>query len=92
MKNKNQNQPAYPCMPLQDKFGQLVVPVAGMSKLEHYALEIYKVHLAESFKIGGILPLTLCNVAIADALELLQQIENTTKTEKDETTTLSIIQ
>jgi hypothetical protein len=35
-------QPAYPVMPLQDNFKRLVVPVAGVNKLELFALEIFK--------------------------------------------------
>jgi hypothetical protein len=31
---KEQKEPAFPCTPLQDNFGRLVVPVAGMSKYE----------------------------------------------------------
>ena len=37
----NALSPAYPITPLQDNFGRMVVPVAGLSKLEHFALEIY---------------------------------------------------
>lgn len=29
-------------MPIQDKFGQLVYPSAGLSKLEYFAVEIFK--------------------------------------------------
>jgi hypothetical protein len=76
--NKNANQPAFPCLPIQDKFNQLVVPVPGMSKLEHFVLEIYKVHLQNSVN-SNILPLTICNMAIADANELLEQLDNLTK-------------
>jgi len=32
-------------MPLQDNFQRLVVPVAGVSKLELFALEIYKCYI-----------------------------------------------
>ena len=34
-------QPAYPVVPLQDNFKRLIVPIPGISKLEHFALEIY---------------------------------------------------
>ena len=43
-KNKPMNnltQPAYPVLPLQDNFKRLIVPIPGLSKLEHFALEIY---------------------------------------------------
>ena len=39
--------PAYPITPLQDNFGRMVVPVAGLSKLEHFALEIFKAGYAD---------------------------------------------
>ena len=35
-------QPAYPVVPLQDNFKRLIVPIPGLSKLEHFALELYK--------------------------------------------------
>jgi hypothetical protein len=38
----NALSPAYPITPLQDNFGRMVVPVAGLSKLEYFALELYK--------------------------------------------------
>lgn len=89
--NKNATQPAFPCLPIQDKFNQLIVPVPGMSKLEHFVLEIYKVHLQNSAK-ANILPLTICNMAIADATELLEQLEKHTKPNENETNKLAIIQ
>jgi hypothetical protein len=89
--NKNANQPAFPCLPIQDKFNQLVVPVPGMSKLEHFVLEIYKVHLQNAANTN-ILPLTICNMAIQDANELLEQLEIQSKPTENETNKLSIIQ
>lgn len=41
-------QPAYPVMPLQDNFQRLVVPVAGLSKVELFALEIFKCTLVNN--------------------------------------------
>ena len=41
-------QPAYPVMPLQDNFKRLVVPVAGVNKLELFALEIFKCYLVNN--------------------------------------------
>ena len=38
----NLTQPAYPVVPLQDNFKRLVVPIPGLYKFEHFALEIYK--------------------------------------------------
>jgi len=89
--NKNANQPAFPCLPIQDKFNQLIVPVPGMSKLEHFVLEIYKVHLQNAANTN-ILPLTICNMAIQDANELLEQLEIQSKPTENETNKLSIIQ
>ena len=40
----NLTQPAYPVVPLQDNFKRLVVPIPGLSKLEHFALELYKIY------------------------------------------------
>ena len=40
----NLTQPAYPVVPLQDNFKRLVVPIPGLSKLEHYDLELYKTY------------------------------------------------
>ena len=37
-------QPAFPIMPIQDNFKRLIVPVPGLNKLEHFALELYKVY------------------------------------------------
>ena len=37
----NLTQPAYPVVPLQDNFKRLVVPIPGLSKFEHFALEIW---------------------------------------------------
>lgn len=64
--------PAFPCMPLQDKFGQLVVPVAGMSKLDYFTLQIF-IHKAENIE-----------KAIETAMELLTALENQTKTLQNE--------
>jgi len=36
---------AFPSMPVQDKFGQIVFPVAGLTKFEYFAIEIYKSNL-----------------------------------------------
>ena len=89
--NKNFTQPAFPCLPIQDKFNQLVVPVPGMSKFEHFVIEIYKVHLQNAGQMN-ILPLTICNMAIADATLLLEQLENSIKPTENENSKLSIIQ
>lgn len=72
--------PAFPCMPLQDKFGQLVVPVAGMSKLDHFTLQIF-INKAESIE-----------KSIEIAIELLTALEEKTKTlQNEKSNNLSII-
>jgi hypothetical protein len=67
-------------MPLQDKFGQLVVPVAGMSKLDHFTLQIF-INKAESIE-----------KSIEIAMELLTALEEKTKTlQNEKPNNLSII-
>ena len=64
--------PAYPITPLQDNFGRMVVPVAGLSKLEHFALEIYKargVHYLDEYSI------LLMDSSIEEAITFLNKIE-----------------
>lgn len=69
-------QPAFPIMPIQDNFKRLIVPVPGLNKLEHFALEIYiaysKVHLNDTSK-------ELMNEAIQDAITFLNLLEEKTK-------------
>lgn len=76
---------AFPVTPMQDKFGQIVFPMAGLSKLEYYALELYKTyctiagdHLTE-LEANKIMA-----TAIHDALELLKLLEEKSKTLQDE--------
>ena len=68
----NALSPAYPITPLQDNFGRMVVPVAGLSKLEHFALEIYKARLSNNIDDSEI---ELMNYSIQDAVLLLNYIE-----------------
>ena len=37
---KNREQPAFPCMPLQDSMGRLVAPFPGLTKYEEVLLRI----------------------------------------------------
>ena len=86
----NALSPAYPITPLQDNFGRMVVPVAGLSKLEHFALEIYKARLSID---TNRLSLDVMNFSISDAIIFLNKIEEKHKTisnEKD--SVLDIIQ
>jgi 16S rRNA G527 N7-methylase RsmG len=86
----NALSPAYPIAPMQDSFGRMVVPVAGLSKLEYFALEIYKSNKSFNLEHSNT---TLMELAILDAITLLNKIEQTHKTlsnEKD--SVLDIIQ
>ena len=86
----NALSPAYPIAPMQDNFGRMVVPVAGLSKLEHFALEIYKARLSNNIDDSEI---ELMNYSIQDAVLLLNYIEEKHKkitNEKD--SVLDIIQ
>ena len=73
----NLTQPAYPVVPLQDNFKRLVVPIPGLSKFEHFALEIYKARLLNNIDDSNI---ELMNYAIIDAIDFLNKLEEKTKT------------
>jgi len=73
----NLTQPAYPVVPLQDNFHRMIVPVPGLSKLEHFALEIFKSRLSNNIDDSSI---ELMNYSIDDAEEFLHKIEKKTKT------------
>jgi hypothetical protein len=86
----NALSPAYPITPLQDNFGRMVVPVAGLSKLEHFALEIFKARLSNNLVDHDI---ELMNISIDNAILFLNKIEEKHKNitnEKD--SVLDIIQ
>ena len=73
----NLTQPAYPVVPLQDNFKRLVVPIPGLSKFEHFALEIYKAKLSNNLEDSNA---QLMMNSIIDAIDLLNKIEEKTKT------------
>jgi hypothetical protein len=73
----NLTQPAYPVVPLQDNFHRMIVPVPGLSKLEHFALEIFKSRLSNNIDDSSI---ELMNYSIDDAEEFLHKIEKKIKT------------
>lgn len=86
----NALSPAYPIAPMQDNFGRMVVPIAGLSKLEHFALEIFKARLSNNLVDHDI---ELMNISISNAILLLNKIEDKHKNisnEKD--SVLDIIQ
>ena len=94
----NLTQPAYPVVPLQDNFKRLIVPIPGLSKLEHFALELYKSYKIDSNeneiaimnqeeynqddskKEYRSINLFIMDIAIDDAIDFLNLIEEKTKT------------
>jgi hypothetical protein len=73
----NLTQPAYPVVPLQDNFKRLVVPIPGLSKFEHFALEIYKAKLSSNKDENVI---KLMDISIEQAIILLEKLDEKTKT------------
>jgi len=65
---------AFTTMPIQDKFGSLGFPSNGLTKLEYFALEIYKTIYKDN-----LLPETLIKVSIEDAIKFLQSLEQIQK-------------
>jgi hypothetical protein len=73
-------------MPVQDKFGSLGFPSNGLTKLEYFAMEIYKTIYKDN-----LLPETLIKVSIDDAIKFLQTLEEIQKNilnEKESTKSL----
>lgn len=79
MNNDNQQQPAFPCMPIQDQYNRLIAPIPGLSKLEYFTLMIYAHNLKE------LLP----ESAISLSKEILIKLN---ESEKSEESTFKIIQ
>lgn len=100
--NVNLTSPAYPCTPIQDQYNRLVVPNAGINKLEYFALELYKVYKTSNFEIemSEIIQadynaennkprdfnLFIMDQAINDSIALIELIEKKTKTPENEKT------
>ena len=76
-------QPAYPVMPLQDNFQRLVVPVAGLSKVELFALEIFKCTLVNNTD-GTDDIAELMNYSIETAVTFLKKLDVKSKKLNDE--------
>jgi hypothetical protein len=77
---------AFTTIPIQDKFGSMGFPSNGLTKLEYFALEIYKAIYKDN-----LLPETLIKVSIDDAIKFLQSLEEIQKNilnEKESTPTL----
>jgi len=70
-------QPAYPVVPLQDNFKRLIVPIPGLSKLEHYALEIYKAKIMNNLEEFDIV---LMDISINQAITFLEKLDEKIKT------------
>jgi hypothetical protein len=70
-------QPAYPVVPLQDNFKRLIVPIPGLSKLEHYALEIYKAKIMNNLDEFDIV---LMDISIDQAITFLEKLDEKIKT------------
>lgn len=78
---------AFPATPMQDKFGQIVFPTAGLSKLEYYSLELYKTYCTiAGDRLGELEAETIMKTAIHDATELITLLEIKTKNLQDEQT------
>lgn len=75
----NLTQPAFPVVPIQDNFKRLIVPVPGISKLEHFALEIYKARMSNNPEL--FLDFNFC---IADAIYFLEKLDEKLKTINNE--------
>ena len=73
----NLTQPAYPVVPLQDNFKRLIVPIPGLSKLEHYALEIYKAKIMNNLDEFDIV---LMDISIVQAITFLEKLDEKLKT------------
>jgi len=72
----NLTQPAYPVVPLQDNFQRLIVPIPGISKIEHFALEIYK---AKTMNNLDKLDIVLMDVSIKQAITFLEKLDEKIK-------------
>lgn len=78
---------AFPVTPMQDKFGQIVFPMAGLSKLEYYALELYKTYCTiAGDHLGDMEATKIMATAIHDAIDLLKLLEEKTKNLQNEKT------
>ena len=65
---------AFTTIPIQDKFGSMGFPSNGLTKLEYFAMEIYKAIYKDN-----LLPETLIKVSIDDAIKFLQSLEEIQK-------------
>jgi hypothetical protein len=85
---------AFPVTPMQDKFGQIVFPMAGLSKLEYFALELYKTYCTiAGDHLGTMEAEKIMETAIHDAIDLLKLLEERTKNlQNEKNNSLAIVQ
>ena len=81
---------AFPAMPMLDKFQQPVFPQTGLSKVEFFALEIFKIYASEK-EAQHIQRETLYRISFNDALDFLTFIE-TKQNENEKDNKLPIIE
>ena len=87
--NKNFDN-AFPATPVQDKFGQIGFPNIGLTKVEYYAIEIFKAYYNPK---QAIQPETLFRICTDDAINFLTFIDKTTKNlQNEKTDKMAIIQ
>lgn len=65
---------AFPAMPVQDKFGQVGFPNIGLTKVEYFAIEMFKAYYDPK---QPILMETLYRAATHDAIDFLNYIDKT---------------
>ena len=85
---------AFPAQPMQDKFGQIVYPMAGLSKLEYYSLELYKTYCTlAGERLGELEATVIMNTSIHDATQLITLLEEKTKNlQNEQNNTMAILQ
>jgi hypothetical protein len=87
--NKNFDN-AFPAMPVQDTFGQVGFPNIGLTKVEYYAIEIFKAYYDPK---QAIQLETLFRICTDDAINFLTFIDKTTKNlQNEKTDKMAIIQ
>jgi len=97
-------QPAFPSMPLQDSLGRMIIPNAGLSRLEYFSLKMLEIFCNDeddnnisyhefNNENGEEVKHAKMNYAINYAITFLEKIDKKTNEINDEkTNTTSIIQ
>jgi hypothetical protein len=92
MDNPNYQAPAFPPQIAQDNLGRVIAPIAGMSKLEYFSLQLLPtfLELAKNTKLASNgKPVTAPQAAIEAAKQLLDEL---TKLRQNENSNLSVIE